>query len=210
LVTAYACILGVLFLQILEVIFMLTHIGTQVIETERLILRPFKYSDDDAMLKYWIADEKIQSLYSEPVYSTKEEVKGLLDKYIGSYQKEDYYRWAIIDKANNECICQIAYFLVDSKNHFAEIEYCIGSDFQCRGYATEATKAVIDYGFNRINLHKVQICTKTINKPSKRVIEKCGFTYEGTLRDYFYMNNQYVGRLYFSILREEYENKAKA
>lgn len=188
---------------------MLTHIGTQVIETERLILRPFKYSDDDAMLKYWIADEKIQSLYSEPVYSTKEDVKGLLDKYIGSYQKEDYYRWAIIDKANNECIGQIAYFLVDSKNHFAEIEYCIGSDFQCRGYATEATKAVIDYGFNRINLHKVQICTKTINKPSKRVIEKCGFTYEGTLRDYFYMNNQYVGRLYFSILREEYENKAK-
>ncbi len=186
---------------------MLTHIGTQVIETERLILRPFQYSDDDAMLKYWIADEKIQSMYSEPVYSTKEDVKGLLDKYIGSYKKDDYYRWAVIDKANNECIGQIAYFLVDNKNHFAEIEYCIGSDFQCRGYATEATKAVIDYGFNKINLHKVQICTKTINKPSKRVIEKCGFTYEGTLRDYFYMNNQYIGRLYFSILREEYENK---
>ena len=184
---------------------MLTHIGTNTIETDRLILRRFEYTDDEAMLKYWVADETIQSLYSEPVYSTKEEVKGLLDKYIGSYEKDDYYRWAVVEKATGECIGQIAYFLVDNKNHFAEIEYCIGSDFQCKGYATEATKSVIAYGFNEMNLHKVQICTKTINVPSKRVIEKCGFVYEGTLRDYFYMNGEYVGRLYFSILRNEFE-----
>ena len=186
---------------------MLTHNGTDTITTDRLILRRFEYSDDDSMLRNWIADEKIQSMYSEPVYSTKEEVKELLDKYIGSYERPDYYRWAVIEKASGECIGQIAYFLVDSKNHFAEIEYCIGAEFQCRGYATEATKAVIAFGFDRINLHKVQICTKTINKPSRRVIEKCDFTYEGTLRDYFFMNGEYVGRHYFSILREEYEDK---
>lgn len=186
---------------------MLTHNGTDTITTDRLILRRFEYSDDDSMLRNWIADDKIQSMYSEPVYSTKEEVKELLDKYIGSYERPDYYRWAVIEKASGECIGQIAYFLVDSKNHFAEIEYCIGAEFQCRGYATEATKAVIAFGFDRINLHKVQICTKTINQPSRRVIEKCGFTYEGTLRDYFFMNGEYVGRHYFSILREEYEAK---
>ena len=184
---------------------MLTHVGTNIIETERLILRKFEYTDDEAMLKNWVADEKIQSLYSEPVYSTKEAVKGLLDKYISSYNKEDYYRWAVIAKQSGECIGQIAYFLVDNKNHFAEIEYCIGSTYQCKGLATEATKAVIRYGFDKINLHKIQICTKTINKPSKRVIEKCGFTYEGTLRDYFYMNGEYVGRLYFSMLRNEFK-----
>lgn len=184
---------------------MLTHIGTNTIETKRLVLRRFAYTDDDAMLKNWIADEKIQALYSEPVYTTKKEVKELLDKYISSYEKNDYYRWAIIEKNTNECIGQIAYFLVDSKNHFAEIEYCVGSDFQCRGYATEAAKEVIAYGFNNINLHKVQICTKTINKASKRVIEKCGFTYEGTLRDFFYIDGSYVGRLYFSMLKSEYE-----
>lgn len=185
---------------------MLTHIGTTTIETERLILRRFNYTDDEDMLQYWVADERIQSLYSEPVYTTKDEVKGLLDKYIGSYDKDDYYRWAIIEKKSNKCIGQIAYFLVDNKNHFAEIEYCIGTEFQCKGYATEATKAIIEYGFKKINLHKVQICTKTINQPSKRVIEKCGLTYEGTMRDFFYMNGEYVGRLYFSILKSEFEN----
>ena len=158
---------------------MLTHIGTQTIETERLMLRRFRYADDHAMLKYWISDETVQKMYSEPVYSTRAEVKQLLDKYITSYEKSDYYRWAVILKENNQCIGQIAYFLVDNKNHFGEIEYCIGTAFQNKGYATEATRAVVSFGFDSIHLHKVQICTKSINAKSKRVIEKCGFTYEG-------------------------------
>ncbi|MGN1182308.1 MAG: GNAT family N-acetyltransferase [Faecalibacillus sp.] len=185
---------------------MLHHIGTKDIETERLLLRQFHYQDNESMLKNWIADEKIQHRYAEPVYKTKQEVKQLLDKYITSYQNDDYYRWAIIDKKTNECIGQIAYSLVDNQNQFAEIEYCIGSQFQCQGFATEATKAVIHYGFQMIRLHKVQICTKTINIASQRVIEKCGFIYEGTLRDYFYFHGEYVGRMYFSILKDEYEN----
>ena len=185
---------------------MLNHVGTKTIETQRLILRRFSHQDNEAMLKYWVADKNIQSLYSEPTYTTKEAVKELLDKYISSYENNNYYRWAIILKENNECIGQIAYFLVDNKNHFAEIEYCIGSDFQCKGLATEATRAVIEFGFIHINLHKVQICHKSINFPSKRVIEKCGFIYEGCLRDYFFMDGQYVDRLYYSILRSEFES----
>ena len=58
---------------------MLTHIGTNTIETERLILRKFEYSDNASMRKNWIADKKIQSLYREPVYTTESEVKDLLD-----------------------------------------------------------------------------------------------------------------------------------
>lgn len=71
---------------------MVSNIGTNEIKTERLILRQFQYSDDNSMLKNWIADEKVQSLYLEPVYSTKAEVKELLDKYIGNYQNNAYYR----------------------------------------------------------------------------------------------------------------------
>lgn len=186
---------------------MLTHVGSQLIETDRLILRPFVYADDIAMLKYWVADEDIQSMYSEPVYTTRDAVKTLLDQYISGYNKLNYYRWAITLKGHNECIGQIAFFLVDDHNHFAEIEYCIGKAFQCRGLATEATKALIAYGFNKIGLHKIQICHKSINLPSKKVIEKCGFTYEGTLRDFFYMNGQYVDRLFYSILKSEFENE---
>lgn len=186
---------------------MLTHCGTQKIETIRLHLRQFEYSDAGEMLRHWISDPKIQSMLSEPVYKTKEEVGGLLDKYISSYAKQDYYRWAIIEKESNLCIGQVAIFLVDSKNHFGEIEYCIGRDFHRRGFASEAVKAIIDYGFKNINFHKIQVCHKEMNEASKGVIQKCGFIYEGTLRDYFYMDDKYVSRLYYSILRKEWETK---
>ena len=44
-----------------------------------------------------------------------------------------------------------------------------------------------------------------INSQSKRVIEKCGFTYEGTLRDSFFIDDKYIGRLFYSILKDDYE-----
>ncbi len=51
---------------------MLTHVGTKIIETKRLILRKFEYSDIDSMLRNWIADEKTQWDYGEPSYETPE------------------------------------------------------------------------------------------------------------------------------------------
>ena len=110
-------------------------------------------------------------------------------------------------KQSGENIGQIAFCKVWEDCRTAEIEYCIGRAFQNNGYATEATKALMAFGFDRIGLHKIQICTKTMNAPSKRVIEKCSFTYEGTLRDYIYMDGSYVGRLYYSMLESEYRNK---
>ncbi|QQK08844.1 GNAT family N-acetyltransferase [Miniphocaeibacter halophilus] len=185
---------------------MLTHCGTRKINTDRLLLRPFKYDDYRDMSDNWIGDIKIQSMLSEPAYTTKDEVISLLDNYISSYEKEDYYRWAIVEKESQSCIGQIAIFLVDNKNHFCEIEYCIGSLFQRKGYCTEAVKEIIDYGFSKINMHKIQVCHKENNMASKGVIEKCGFKYEGTLRDYFFIDGKYVDRFYYSMLRDEWKN----
>ena len=178
--------------------------GTQTIETERLILRQFTYEDAFSMMNNWAGDDYIQKMYGEPSYKTPEAVKGLLDKYIGGYADGYYFRWAVIEKTSGECIGQAAYFLVDKNNNFGEIEYCIGTPFQGKGYATEATQALIDYGFKKIQFHKVQICVRPANVPSKKVIEKCGFTYEGTLRDYFLIDGKYEGRMFFSILEDEY------
>ena len=93
---------------------------------------------------------------------------------------------------------------MDFDGAFGEIEYCIGSTFQGKGYATEAAKAVIDFGFRKIGFNKVQICVRPSNIPSKSVIEKCGFNYEGALRDYFRINGEFEDRLYYSILKEEW------
>jgi len=191
------------------VILMLTHCGTRKIDSARLILRKFDYSDTENMLEFWISDPEIQFLYFEPIYRTKKEVKKLLAEYVSSYEKQDYYRWAIIEKRSSYCIGQIAYFLIDTKNHFGEIEFCIGKKFQEKGYGAEAIQAILDYGFNKINLHKVQVCHEESNLASKALIKKSKFVYEGTLRDYFFMDGDYGNRSYYSMLKKEYESMKK-
>ena len=188
----------------------LKNIGTISIKTNRLLLRQFCFDDNESMRSNWASDNEIQKLYSCPAYKTKEEADEFLKKTIEKYSSTKYYRWAItpIDDTQN-CIGQIAYFLVNEENHWGEIEYCIGSEFQNKGFVTEAVSAILDFGFEKMNLHKVQVCHKEGNIPSKRVIEKNGFHYEGTLRDFFYMDGKYVDRLYYSLKTAEWKNRSK-
>ena len=160
---------------------MLTHTGTQTIETERLILRRFEYTDIDSMLRNWIADEQTQWDYGEPYYSTPEAVKNLFDtKYIVSYTKDDYYRWAVIEKESGECIGQIAYFTVDTDNQHGEIEYVIGPEFQGKGYATEMLRLDI-LKAKELGIEKMLVTCDEGNVASERTIIANGGVYENTI-----------------------------
>ena len=111
------------------------HIGTQQFETERLICRKFNSNDYKNMFENWAANPNIQLEYGKPVYDTIQKVQELLKKYIDSYSNMDYYRWAIVEKASNQNIGQIAFCKVYSEYRTAEIEYCIGEKFWENDYA---------------------------------------------------------------------------
>ena len=182
------------------------HAGTQTIETERLILRRFFASDVASVFNNWAGDRQVQNDYGEPVYKTIEATSELLNRYINSYEKPETYRWGVFlkDEPDN-CIGQVAFFIVDSHNEFCEVEYCIGKAYQDKGYTTEAVKAVTAYGFDVVGFNRIQVSCRHVNIPSKRVIEKCGFTYEGTLRQYFNHLGEFHDRLYYSMLKNEWE-----
>ena len=183
------------------------HTGTQTITTERLILRRFALADVESVWRNWASDKQVQNNYGEPVYETPEAVKELLEKYIASYDKSEMYRWGVFLKNEpDNCIGQVAFFIVDSKNELCEVEYCIGRSYQNKGYTTEAVKAITAHGFNTVGFNRIQVSCRHVNIPSKRVIEKCGFKYEGTLRQYFNHLGEFHDRLYYSILREEAAN----
>lgn len=148
------------------------HCGTKVIETERLVLRPFHFSDCDSMLRNWIANPKVQYEYGEPIYTTKMEVNQLLEKWMNQYEHLDFYRWAIIERKSYECIGQIAFCKVYSDCQIAEIEYCIGEAYWGNGYANEALDAVIHFTFENTDFKKLEAYHREANMKSGKVLQK--------------------------------------
>ena len=185
---------------------MRTHIGTQTIETERLILRRFEYSDCEAVFRNWASDEQVQKMYSEPTYSTLEETKGLLDKYIGNYSREDYYRWAIIDRASGENIGQIAFCKVWDDCNTAEIEYCIGSAYQGHGLAGEALSAVIRYAFSFTEFTRLEAYHRSENTRSGRVLEKSEMYITDTVQRFIREGIAPEGEICYCIEKKEFIN----
>lgn len=73
-----------------------------------------------------------------------------------------------------------------------------------KGLGTEATKLIVDYGFNMLNLNRIQLHVNAENEPAKAVYKKIGFKHEGTLRQAMYKNNRYYDFWLMSILAEEF------
>ena len=110
--------------------------------------------------------------------------------------------WAMVLKENNKAIG--AMFLCDTNRHisYKEMEYVLSEDYHNKGYMTEAVKCMLEYAFSELNLLIVAICHYPSNIESKRVIEKCGFTYEGTLRKY---SKNLEDSVRYSMTKEEWK-----
>ncbi|MFX1281579.1 MAG: GNAT family N-acetyltransferase [Promethearchaeota archaeon] len=84
--------------------------------------------------------------------------------------------------------------------------YIIGEcDYWGKGFATEAAKLVVEYGFNELNLHKINAIVFAPNISSVRVVEKNGFKLELTLTNEMYVDGKYVDALRYSLLKKEWE-----
>ena len=112
------------------------------------------------MLKNWVSDPSVQNEYGEPVFTTEEDVRNLLNRYMAKP-----YRWAIYENDSDQCIGQIAFCKIWDDVKTAEIEYCIGAGYQGNGYAGEALSAIIDYA-SAFYLHRL------ISNAWKRIIER--------------------------------------
>lgn len=148
-----------------------------VIETERLILRPFKQSDLDDFFEY-ASVEGVGEMAGWKHHENKEKSQSILDLFI----KEDK-TFAIVLKENNKVIGSLGveeYGMEQALSEFfdyhgREIGYVLSKDYWGKGLMPEAVKAVIDYLFNVQRLDFLTCGYYEFNTKSKRVQEKCGF-----------------------------------
>jgi len=164
-----------------------------MIETERLMLRPWKLDDATALYKY-ASDSRVSELALWPPHTSVEMSREVIEKIF----MPNPYTLAIILKETGEPIGCIGLVPVGDEHHETasserEVGYWIGHSFWNMGLTSEALKALIDYCHESIGLQSLLITTDKQNIASQRVAEKCGFRF---VEQYSYDNiESYAYRL---------------
>jgi len=172
------------------------------IETERLILRPWEKKDATALYAYAKNPNVGPHAGWKPHKDATESREIITEIFLKNMC------WCVTEKATGRVIGNIG--LEDDIRRpglgSKELGYSLDEEFWGRGIMTEAAKKLIVYGFEELKLNVMSINTSESNFRSQSVIDKCGFHFEGVLRN---SSKEYDGtprnlRVY-SMLRSEYE-----
>ncbi|MBP6025468.1 GNAT family N-acetyltransferase [Ferruginibacter sp.] len=146
-----------------------------ILETPRLILRRFTEADTRLLLQLNSNPEVLKYLH-EPLLTTEEQALHVLQNIILPQYKNNLGRWAIHLKNTNEFIgwCGLKY-----RAELDEIDlgYRLMQEFWGKGYAFEAAKHTVDYGFNQLYLKKIVGRAHIDNAASLKILEKTGMQY---------------------------------
>lgn len=176
------------------------------IETSRLIIRPYK--EDDLKECFQLMQDKELFKYMDMDVMSPEEYKELFNWIIDCYNtgiNEDFkYSFSITLKGSGAQVGWCGIGGLEYNHTVKEIFYLIGRQHWGKGYAKEATVALLDYSFNTIGLNEVVAICKPDNIASKKVIENMGLKYRYTVEGLPKEFDFYNGEPYFSLVKDEY------
>lgn len=155
------------------------------LETERLILRPWRDSDAKSLYEY-AKDPAVGPIAGWPIHTSEENSREIIRDVLSA--KETY---AVCLKESNKAIGSIGLMMGEASNldmadTEGEIGYWVGVPFWGQGLIPEAVKELLRHGFEDIGLEKIWCAYFDGNIKSKRVQEKCGFTYHHTNQDIYW------------------------
>lgn len=177
------------------------------IETDRLVIRC--WDPADAALMDEAVGRSRESLVPWLPWAAKErkhaETVATLRRFRSNFDRDDDYVYAILDPDEVEVVGGTGLHRRVGPDGL-EIGYWIDVRHQGRGLATEATRALVKTGFELFDIVRIDIRCDEHNAASRRVVEKVGFTYEGTLRSRMRdAEGKARNHRAYSMLREEYE-----
>lgn len=182
----------------------MVHQGTKTIKTPRLTLRPFCWEDMLPMFQNWESDPAVTEYLRWPAATSTRTTERVLGEWIGSYKDPSFYQWAIVPDSLGEPIGTISVVGQDEATSKVHIGYCIGSPWWRQGYTSEAFAAIIPFFFEEVRANRIESQHDPRNPHSGQVMQKCGLTFEGTLRQADYSNKGIVDACMYSILASEY------
>lgn len=167
------------------------------LESERLVIRPFHIEDAEAVFEY-ISDPKVMKYIPEGVMTLEE-----TNSFILENTGEDAEKFAVLLKDENRLIGHIAFFKYFG-DHTYEIGWVFNPKYYNKGFATEAARAVLNFGFAKMKLHRIIATCQPENTPSYRIMEKIGMRREGYFKKCIPHGDEWWDEYYYSILGEEW------
>ena len=173
------------------------------LNTERLILRRLSLSDQNDIFEYASIPEVSNYLPWEPHKSIADTLE-FLKLVEQEFNDLKFIVFGIELKTEKKLIGTIALRNWDKPDRCIDVGYAISKKYWNKGLTTEAVKAVIKFGFEKLNANRIEAHCDENNTASYRVMEKAGMKYEGTLRQKVLIKNKFMNMKFYSILREEY------
>jgi RimJ/RimL family protein N-acetyltransferase len=152
-----------------------------ILTTERLILRELSAADAADVFVFW-GDPEVQK-YNAPVARDVEDAAAFIADERAKYAAKQEVMWGITMRESTTVIGGVDLHDWKRYHHRAEIGYSLARAWWGQGIASEAVRAVIDFGFDRMQLHRIEAGTIADNVHSIRMLERIGFKREGTRRD---------------------------
>ena len=180
------------------------------IETERLQLRQFQKSDLDAVMAYHALPD-VQR-YLDWKARDRVEVKAALDAMVKQNRLTrpgDIVHLAVTRKSDDLLIGQISLRWTDATAGQAEIRFIFSPFHRKQGYATEAVRAAMDFGFENFRFHRIFARCAGSNQPSARLLKGIGMRLEAHYREHALFQGEWDEELHFAILDREWQRGSK-
>ena len=179
----------------------------RVLRTDRLVLRPMAADDVDFVFDHFSNPHVHRYLVDSPPVTTRSDARSIVEDYTGP-AGASHMRWVITDATSGAPIGTSGFHLWSRAHHRAEVGYDLAPGSWGQGVMSEALRAVLDHGFERLLLHRVVAYIHPDNAASLRLAERLGFVREGLARDLFLTGSTYHDHWMLALIAGELRPRA--
>lgn len=175
-----------------------------VLETNRLVLREITLADTPDILNIR-SDYEVTKYNIGAAYTHINQARRLVERITEGYQQEAEIRWGITLKSSPGLIGMCGFNYWSRVDHRGSIGFDLARSAWGQGIMPEALQAVLRFGFNKMQLNRIEADCSLANHNSQRVLQKLGFRQEGHQREQYFENGAYHDLLLFAVLKREYD-----
>lgn len=173
-----------------------------VLTTERLVLRELRFEDAPDVLIF--RGDPVVQRFNGPVYQSVEEAEACIKRAHEEYATEAGITWAVTLRDSAIVVGMFSFHHWSKRHRRAEVGYDLGRAYWGQGIASEALRAIIRFGFERMNLNYIYAGTIADNHESVRLLERLGFQREGTRRQFSWEDDgQFHDSAMYGLLQDE-------